>query len=70
MGSVADDLRDEQRREVLRLSPGERLALAFRLGDEDIARLCAVRGITPDVARRLVERARQAGRRPSGAACR
>jgi hypothetical protein len=62
MRSVADDLRSESRRDLARCTPAERLELAFRLGDDDIALLCAARGVSRDDAKRIVARSRAVGR--------
>jgi hypothetical protein len=70
MKSVADDLRREQARRIAALTPGERLQLAFELGDEDVALLSAAHGISTDEARRRIIRSRQAGRTPSRCAVR
>lgn len=67
MRSVADDLRDELRERVRRLPAQERVALAFRLGDEDLARLMHAQGLTREAAMTVLARARAAGRRPSKA---
>jgi hypothetical protein len=68
MRSIADDLRIESRRDLAGRTPAERIALAFRLGDDDIALVCAARGLTPDDARRLIAGSRQHGRiRSAGA---
>ena len=47
------------------MSPAERLELAFRLGDDDLESFRAAHGLDPQAARRLLERRRQATRRPS-----
>jgi len=65
MRSVADDLREELRERVRRLPVRERMALAFRLGDEDLARLMRAQGLTRDAALAVLTRARSAGRRAS-----
>lgn len=65
MHSVADDLRRELRERVVALSPGERVALAIRLAESDLDLFCSARQIPRDQARRLLMRARRAGRRPS-----
>jgi hypothetical protein len=70
MSSVADDLRTQRTRELLRLALAERIALSLRLGDEDLAVVCAARGLSEHDARLLIERSRQVGRRPSAVACR
>jgi hypothetical protein len=65
MHSVADDLRRETMAAAARLTPAQRIALALRLGDDDVALLCAAHGVTGDDARRTFRRARAAGRIPS-----
>jgi hypothetical protein len=62
---LADDLRRETYEAVLALPPEERLALAFRLGDEAVASLAAARGITHEEAAWLIRRQRRQGRRYS-----
>jgi hypothetical protein len=47
------------------MSPADRLREALQLGDEAIARFAAAHRIEPEEARRRLERAAQAGRRPS-----
>ena len=59
------DLRARADAEVRALSPAERLALAFRLGDEDLESFRAAHGLDPRAAMRLLERRRQATRQPS-----
>jgi hypothetical protein len=61
--SVLDDLRRESREADLRMTPAERVALAFRLGRRDLALFAAAEGLSLGEARRRLERARQAGRR-------
>ena len=70
MKSVADVLRREQVQRIAALTPGERLQLAFELGDGDVALLAAAHGISEYEARRRIERSRQAGRTPSRCAVR
>lgn len=53
-----------QDRDLMRLSPAERIRLALRLGDDDLALLCAGRGITPEAARAAIRADRERGRRP------
>jgi hypothetical protein len=65
MRSVADDLRQRDREAVLKLSPEERIALALRLGDEDLELFCRAQGLDRSEAIRVLQRRRQAGRRPS-----
>jgi hypothetical protein len=65
MRSVADDLRDDQAREIAALPLGERIALALRLGERDVALYRAAHGVTEAEARAVFARARAIGRRPS-----
>jgi hypothetical protein len=65
MKSAADDLRREQAQRIAALTPGERLQLAFELGDADVALLAAAHGLTTDEARGRVARSRQVGRTAS-----
>lgn len=65
MKSVADDLRDEVRKQMLRLSPEERLARAFQLGDEGVEAFRQAQGLDRETAIRELQRRRQAGRTPS-----
>lgn len=65
MRSVADDLRQRDRDAVLKLSPGERIALALRLGERDLELFCRAQGLDRETAVRVLRRRRQAGRRPS-----
>ena len=62
---VADEVREAQTREVLAMTPGERVELALRLGDEAVATFAAARGLTHDEARRALQREGQRGRRYS-----
>jgi hypothetical protein len=67
MRSVADDLRDDTRATVAALTPGERVALALALGARDVEAFRRASNPPPSQAdaARLIERRRQAGRRPS-----
>lgn len=65
MRSVADALRADTSRASADLTPEQRLELALRMGDEDVARYCAARGVTTHEARVAFARARAVGRRPS-----
>ncbi len=65
MKSVASDLRARTGDEIRRMSPAERVELAFRLGDEAIESFRATHGLDRRTAIRLLERRRQATRRPS-----
>ena len=63
--SVAEDLRKSDREAVLKLSIEERVELALRLGDEDLDLFCRTQGLDRETAVRVLQRRRQAGRRPS-----
>ena len=65
MRSVADDLRLDSARIVAALPVAERISLALRLGEEDVARYCAAHGVSDAAARRVFSRARAVGRQPS-----
>ncbi|HEX2122928.1 MAG TPA: hypothetical protein VHL59_14950 [Thermoanaerobaculia bacterium] len=62
---VAEALRRETEEEMLAMSPDERLALAFRLGEEAIETFAAARGISREEAKRLLAAERRRGRRYS-----
>jgi hypothetical protein len=65
MSRVARQLREESRERMLRMTPGERLTEALRLGQRAIGAYAAAHGLERDAARRELERAAQAGRRYS-----
>ena len=65
MRSVADDLRAETARALARLGPFERIALALRFGDEDVALYRDAHGVSEVEARAALARARRLGRRRS-----
>jgi hypothetical protein len=65
---VADDLRERTIARVLALPVAERIALAFRLGDDDLALYVRASGLEPDEARRRLCARRHAGRTPSASA--
>jgi hypothetical protein len=62
---VAEELRQEQMREVLAMTPDERVELAFALGERDLEFFMAANGLTRDEALKQIERSRQLGRRYS-----
>jgi hypothetical protein len=66
MRSVAADLKLAERRALAALGPGERGALALRLGARDLEafRLAQSPPLGADAADRLLRRRRQGGRRP------
>jgi hypothetical protein len=63
--SVADDLREEQLREMLELTPGERMRIAEKLGEDALRFFMSTNGITREEAIRRIEEQRRAGRTPS-----
>jgi hypothetical protein len=65
MGSVADDLRQQQRTQAGALTPDENLALTARLAESDVDMYCAAQNATREEAKRVFVRARQSGRRYS-----
>ena len=65
MRSVVDDLRRKTQDQVSKLSLEERLALAFELGEADLEIFCQTQGVDRSTGIRLLQRRRQAGRRPS-----
>ena len=66
MASVADELRRQTREEALRMSVPDRLAWAFRLGEEDLETLQASLGLDREATIRHIQRQRQQGRPRSG----
>ena len=62
---LASVLRARDAAEVRGLTIEERLALAFRLVDEELASFRATHGLDRPTATRLLERRRRATRRPS-----
>ena len=66
MRSVADLLREEDRKAVLALTADERVRLALALGERDLEtfRLAHDPPLTREEAMRRFERQRQKGRRP------
>jgi hypothetical protein len=65
MRSVADDLRAETASAVARLTAEERVALALRLGDDDVTLYRTMHGASDTEARVLLARVRSLGRRQS-----
>jgi hypothetical protein len=65
MRSVADDVREEQRREVLAMTPAERMELAFRLGRRCVEFYMAAKRVDRETAIAALRRSSRAGRRPS-----
>jgi hypothetical protein len=64
MKSVAGELRERDREAILKLSVEDRIELAFRLGEEDLALFCQHQGVDRETGIRLLQRRRQTGRRP------
>jgi hypothetical protein len=62
---LAEELRGEQAREALEMTPGERLATALARGERAVADYMANFGVDRDEALRALRRAGQAGRRYS-----
>lgn len=62
---VAEALRQEQMREVLAMTPTERVELAFALGERDLEFFMAANRLSRDEALAQIDRSRQAGRRYS-----
>jgi len=62
---VAEELRQEQMREVLAMTPDERVALIVALRDRGLEAVMAARGIDRDTAIEEIKRSRRVGRRYS-----
>lgn len=62
MRSVADDLRDQDLRQVQTLTADERVALAFRLGERDLELFMATNQVDRKTAMASLRRAGAAGR--------
>jgi hypothetical protein len=65
MRSVADDLRARTAETTADLTPSERIALAHRLAERDLALYRAAHGVTDTEARAAFARAKAIGRQPS-----
>jgi hypothetical protein len=65
MRSVGDDLRLDSAQTVAGLTVADRIVLALRLGDTDVAVYRAAHGVGDAEARRALARARRTGRPPS-----
>jgi len=63
--TVAEQLVEENRQRLRRMTPAARLAEALALGARAIEAFAAAHGIGRDQAARRLERASQAARRPS-----
>ena len=68
MRSVADTLRGRTADRIRAMDVRERIALALRLGDEDVERFAQSRGLDPADARRQLARSRRRGRAASQSA--
>ena len=68
MRSVADALRARTITQVLAMSPGERVALALSLGDEDLELFVRTSGLERAAALERLRAGRRHGRTPSRAA--
>ena len=68
MSALAAYLRDRTAADVVRMDPTTRMRVALELGDADLARYCAAKGIEPVEGRRQLTRQRHVGRLPSVAA--
>ena len=62
---VADEVREAQREEVMRMSVEERLELAARLRERGLADYMALHGVSREEAIAQIRKQRQIGRRPS-----
>ena len=65
MKSVADELRRRTLQTAARMTAGERVALALRLGDDDLALYRASQVLSAEEARTALRRTRAIGRMPS-----
>lgn len=62
---VAEEVREAQTREILAMTPDERVALAFTSGERDLEFFMATNHLTRDEALAEIERSHQIGRRYS-----
>jgi hypothetical protein len=65
MSTVAERMREEGQERLGRMSAAERVAEALALGQAAITAYAAAHGLDREEAQRQLERAGQAGRRPS-----
>ena len=65
VGSTLRDLRARSADDVRRVPIPERLELALRLGERDLESFRATHGLDRALAKRLLERRKQATRQPS-----
>jgi len=63
--NLAADARCRTRDRVLAMTPGERIALAFTLGEDDLRLYMAAAGVDRQAAPARLRRTRQHGRTPS-----
>jgi hypothetical protein len=66
--SIADAVRAEQAASLMRLTPEERVQLAFALGRRDVELYAAAQSVSHAEARRRLRSLRQLGREPSASA--
>jgi hypothetical protein len=62
---VAEEVREAQREELMRLTPAERVALARRMREDGLARFMAAFRLTRAEAIARIRQQRQTGRRKS-----
>jgi hypothetical protein len=62
---VAEETRQGLDRRMLAMTPGERIELAFAIGEEDLALYTAASGLTREEALARIRIERQSGRRYS-----
>ena len=62
---VAEETRQELDRQMLAMTPAERMELAFAIGEEDLVLYAAANGLTRDEALSRIRVERQNGRRYS-----
>jgi hypothetical protein len=65
VSTVAETLHEDSRARLRGMTAAERLAEALELGQRAISAYAAAHQVHPEEARRELERAAQAGRRPS-----
>ena len=59
---VADEVRREQMEELLKLTPGDRVEIARRLGEDGLLSYAKTHQVTREEAIRQIRNSRQAGR--------
>ncbi len=65
MRSVADELKQQQQRELMAMTPAARIEMAIALSNEGLDFFAATHGISLEEARRRIRKQRRAGRTPS-----